>query len=176
MNDSTHPAPGLSDARADGSPHAGANVPSAIRPVVLGLHHVAIAVPSIDAARGVFEAALGMTAHAGVEHVADQRVDVLVLMGGPQRIELVEPASSDSPISKFLERAGGRAGLHHLAWEVEDVAAAIETVKAAGVQMIDHAPRPGSHGTRIAFIHPKSTGGVLMELVEDPSSDATADH
>lgn len=172
MNDSIHPAPGSQDAQAESR----TNAPSAIRPVVLGLHHVAIAVPSIDAARGVFEGALGMSAHAGVEHVADQQVDVLVLMGGPQRIELVEPAAPDSPISKFLDRAGGRAGLHHLAWEVKDVAAAIEMVKAAGVQMIDDAPRPGSHGTRIAFIHPKSTGGVLMELVEDPTSGAAAAH
>lgn len=150
--------------------------PAAIRSIVLGLHHVAIAVPSIEAARGIFEGALGMVASAGVEHVADQRVDVLVLMGGSQRIELVEPASDDSPISKFLERSGGRSGLHHLAWEVADVAAAIAHVQAAGVQMIDDAPRPGSHGTRIAFIHPRSTGGVLMELVEDPSSNAPADH
>ena len=149
--------------------------PAALKPVALGLHHVAIAVPSIEASRAVFEDALGMTARAGVEHVADQRVDVLVLMAGSQRIELVEPASEDSPISKFLERSGGRSGLHHLAWEVADVAEAIARVKAAGVQMIDEAPRPGSHGTRIAFIHPKSTGGVLMELVEDPASNA-ADH
>ncbi len=171
MNESIQPS--------DAAPTAGdssAEVPDALRPVVRGLHHVAIAVPSIATARGVFEGALRMTATAGVEHVADQRVDVLVLMGGPQRIELVEPASEDSPISKFLERSGGRSGLHHLAWEVDDVAAAIEQVKAAGVQMIDDAPRPGSHGTRIAFIHPKSTGGVLMELVEDPSSSAPKPH
>lgn len=142
--------------------------PDALRPVALGLHHVAIAVPSIADARGVYEGALGMVAHAGVEHVADQRVDVLVLMAGTQRIELVEPATEDSPISKFLERQGGRAGLHHLAWHVADVAEAIAAVKAAGATMIDDAPRPGSHGTRIAFVHPKSTGGVLMELVEDP--------
>ena len=144
--------------------------PSVLRPVALGLHHVAIAVPSIEGARGVYEQALGMTASSGVEHVADQRVDVLVLMAGTQRIELVEPASEDSPISKFLERAGGRAGLHHLAWEVADVAEAIALVRAAGATMIDEAPRPGSHGTSIAFVHPKSTGGVLMELVEDPHS------
>ncbi|MEM8710573.1 MAG: methylmalonyl-CoA epimerase, partial [Planctomycetota bacterium] len=119
-----------------------------------------------------YETALGMGVQGDVEHVADQRVDVLVLLAGDQRIELVEPASDDSPISKFLERGGGRAGLHHLAWHVRDVASAIATVKAAGVQMIDDAPRDGSHHTRIAFIHPKSTGGVLMELVEDPALGA----
>lgn len=143
--------------------------PAELAPVVQGLHHVAIAVPSIADARGVYEAALGMGS-TEVEHVADQRVNVLVLRAGTQRIELVEPASEDTPISKFLERAGGRAGIHHLAWHVADVARAIETLVAAGVTMIDDAPRGGSHGTRIAFVHPKSTGGVLMELVEDPNA------
>lgn len=141
--------------------------PEAIAPVVLGLHHVAIAVPSISDARPIYEGALGMRA-TEVEHVADQRVDVLVLFAGEQRIELVEPATEDSPISKFLERSGGRAGLHHLAWRVADVADAIRRSKDAGLTMIDDEPRDGSHGTRIAFLHPKSTGGVLMELVEDP--------
>lgn len=146
-----------------------ADAPPALAPVALGLHHVAIAVPSIEDARGVFEGALGMRPKGGVEHVADQRVDVLVLFAGSQRIELVEPAADDSPITKFLERSGGRAGLHHLAWRVADCAAAIERVRGAGVQMIDESPRPGSHGTTIAFVHPRSTGGVLMELVEDPA-------
>ncbi len=146
--------------------------PAAIAPVVLGLHHVAIAVPSIADARVVYETALGMRG-TEVEHVADQRVDVLVLFAGEQRIELVEPSTDDSPISKFLERSGGRAGLHHVAWHVADVAHAISNVKAAGVQMIDDAPRAGSHHTRIAFLHPRSTGGVLLELVEDPALQAT---
>ena len=142
--------------------------PADIAPVVLGLHHVAIAVPSIADARSIYETALGMRA-TEVEHVADQRVDVLVLFAGEQRIELVEPSSDDSPISKVLERSGGRAGLHHVAWHVADVAEAIASVKGAGVQMIDNEPRDGSHHTRIAFVHPRSTGGVLMELVEDPA-------
>lgn len=151
------------------APDSSPTPPAALAPVVLGLHHVAIAVPSIAAVRGLYEDALGMAAKGEVEHVPDQRVDVLVLLAGTQRIELVEPAAGDSPISKFLERAGGRAGLHHLAWHVADVRAAIRTLIDKGVQMIDAAPRPGSHGTTIAFVHPKSTGGVLMELVEDPA-------
>ena len=133
--------------------------------VVRGLHHVAIAVPSLAEARAAYEGALGLAA-SEVEHVADQRVNVLVLRAGNQRIELVEPASPDSPISSFLARRG--AGIHHLAWQVDDVAAAIAHLRRAGVRMIDEAARPGSHGTRIAFVHPKSTGGVLMELVEEP--------
>ncbi|MEM9801779.1 MAG: methylmalonyl-CoA epimerase [Planctomycetota bacterium] len=141
--------------------------PSALAPIVRGLHHVAIAVPSIEEARGLYESALGLRGTA-IEEVEDQRVRVLVLFAGAQRIELVEPAEDGSPISKFLDRSGGRGGIHHLAWEVADVASAIERLLSDGVQMIDEAPRDGSHGTRIAFIHPKATGGVLMELVEDP--------
>jgi methylmalonyl-CoA/ethylmalonyl-CoA epimerase len=69
-------------------------------------------------------------------------------------------------VTRFLEKTGG--GLHHVAYRVDDVAAAIAALKAAGVRLIDEAPRPGAHGTRIAFVHPKSTGGVLSELVEEP--------
>jgi methylmalonyl-CoA/ethylmalonyl-CoA epimerase len=154
--------------------------PQILSGVVRGLHHVAIVVPSIAAARPVWEGALGLTAivHApgahdaaagadGVELVANQRVNVLVLRAGDQRIELVEPVGPDSPVLKFLAQTGG--GLHHLAWRVDDVTAAIESLLAAGVRMIDTTPRPGSHGTRLAFVHPKSTNGVLMELVEDPA-------
>ena len=139
--------------------------PESLAGVVRGLHHVAIAVESLAEARKAYEGALGLAASA-VEHVADQKVNVLVLHAGAQRIELVEPASPDSPISAFLAKRGG--GIHHLAWQVDDVAAAIEQLTAAGVRMIDAAPRPGAHGTKIAFVHPKSTGGVLMELVEEP--------
>jgi methylmalonyl-CoA/ethylmalonyl-CoA epimerase len=139
--------------------------PESLAGVVRGLHHVAIAVESLTEARKAYEGALGLAASA-VEHVEDQKVNVLVLRAGAQRIELVEPAAPDSPISAFLRKRGG--GLHHLAWKVDDVAAAIARLESAGVRMIDSAPRPGAHGTRIAFVHPKSTGGVLMELVEEP--------
>ncbi|MEZ6013992.1 MAG: methylmalonyl-CoA epimerase [Planctomycetota bacterium] len=167
------------------APEAAPSAPDALAGVVRGLHHVAIVVPSIAEARRTWEGALGLSvaerggarargagsAHPdgadGVEHVADQRVNVLVLFAGSQRVELVEPAGPDSPVHKFLAKTGG--GLHHLAWRVDDVAAALTSLAAAGVRLIDAAPRPGAHGTRIAFVHPKSTGGVLMELVEDPS-------
>ncbi len=136
--------------------------------MVRGLHHVAIAVRSLERSRSVYETALGMTG-SQPEHVADQRVNVLVLHAGSQRVELVEPASPDSPISGFLEKRG--EGLHHLAWRVDDCARAITTLRERGVRLIDEAPRAGAHGTRIAFLHPKSTGGVLMELVEDPATE-----
>lgn len=140
-------------------------VPKSLAPVVRGLHHVAIAVESLESARKSYEQALGLSS-SPVEYVEDQKVNVLVLYAGAQRIELVEPASPESPITNFLAKRGG--GIHHLAWKVDDVAAAIARLEKDGVRMIDRAPRPGAHGTRIAFVHPKSTGGVLMELVEEP--------
>ena len=146
--------------------------PKALQGVVRGLHHVAIAVTSVAEARSAYEA-LGLAA-SEPEFVPEQRVNVLMLRvdarAGSQRIELVEPASADSPISKFLEKRG--PGLHHLAWKVDDCVRAIAQLKAAGLKMIDEAPRSGSHGTKVAFVHPKSTGGVLMELVEEPRGGA----
>lgn len=144
------------------------NPPAVLAPVVKGLHHVAIVVESLDKARGAYEQALGLCS-SPIEHVADQKVNVLVLYAGTQRIELVEPASPDSPVAGFLAKRGG--GLHHLAWKVDDVAAAIARLEAASVRLIDKAPRPGAHHTRIAFVHPSATGGVLMELVEEPRTE-----
>lgn len=131
---------------------------------MIGVHHIAIAVASIAEARELYEGVLGLAA-GEVEHVADQKVNVLVLYAGAQRIELVEPAAPDSPVSKFIAERGG--GLHHVAYRVDDIEAALAALKRAGVRLIDEKPRPGAHGTRIAFIHPKATGGVLTELVED---------
>ena len=130
-----------------------------------GLHHVAIAVPSLAAARATWIDALGLS-ETEVEHVPDQKVNVLVAYAGAQRIELVEPAVPDSPIAGFLAKRGG--GLHHVALRVDDVARALERLRAAGLRLIDDAPRPGAHGTRVAFVHPSATGGVLVELVEEP--------
>lgn len=140
--------------------------PDSLHPVVRGLHHVAIVVASIEAARELYVNVLGMRA-GEPEHVPDQKVNVLVLHAGDQRIELVEPASDDSPVSRFLAEKGG--GLHHTAYRVDDLEDAIAHLLASGVRMIDESPRPGSHGTRIAFVHPKATGRVLVELVEDPT-------
>jgi methylmalonyl-CoA/ethylmalonyl-CoA epimerase len=138
--------------------------PSALAGVVSGLHHVAIAVESIAKSREVYVTALGMRA-SEVEYVADQKVNVLVVYAGPQRIELVEPAAPDSPISNFLAKRG--PGLHHLAYKVDDLERALATLKSRGLRLIDEHPRPGAHNTRIAFVHPSATGGVLTELVED---------
>lgn len=144
-------------------------VPPTLRGVVRGLHHVAIAVEKLDAYRAVYEHALGMQA-LPIEFVPSQRVNVLVLFASGQRVELVEPVGDDSPIKNFLVKRG--PGIHHLAWRVDDLVDAIAKLKAAGVKMIDDEPKPGSHGTKVAFAHPKATGGVLMELVEDPNWSA----
>jgi len=142
------------------------SAPEELRGIASELHHVAIVVRSIAEARGAWEA-LGLTA-AEPEFVADQDVNVLICECGGQRIELVEPASEASPVSGFLEKRG--PGLHHLAFKVADCAAAIEEARSRGLELIDQAPRPGSHGTTIAFLHPRATGGVLCELVQDSSS------
>lgn len=139
--------------------------PDLLQGLVRGLHHIAIAVPSLDDARPLYEGALGL-AGGEAEHVPTQKVNVLVMDAGGTRLELVEPAAPDSPISRFLERRGG--GIHHVAWRVDSVAAALRALRDRGVRLIDETPQPGSHGTTVAFLHPKATGGVLMELVEDP--------
>lgn len=133
--------------------------------LVRGVHHIAIVVASIAEARKVYEGVLGLSA-SEPEYVPEQKVNVLVVYAGAQRIELVEPASSDSPVSRFLAKHGG--GLHHVAYRVDDLEAAIEALTKAGVRMIDTEPRPGAHGTRIAFVYPQGMSGVLTELVEDP--------
>ena len=140
-------------------------VPGLPAGLVRGLDHIAVVVRSIAEARPLYEDTLGMPG-GEPEYVADQKVNVLCVDAGGQRIELVEPAAPDSPVSKFLDKRG--PGLHHLAYRVDDVAQAIERLRAAGVRLIDEAPRPGAHGTRIAFVHPSATGGVLTELVELP--------
>ena len=146
--------------------------PEALQEIVVGLDHVAIAVRSIESSRQLYEAGLGLTP-AGEEHVPGQKVNVLMVMAGSQRIELVEPASPDSPISGFLEKRG--EGIHHLAWQVADLERALEHLKGQGIRLIHETAQEGAHGTRIAFVHPKSTGGVLMELVELPQ-DGDAAH
>jgi methylmalonyl-CoA/ethylmalonyl-CoA epimerase len=91
-------------------------------------------------------------------------VKVAMLQIGESKIELLEPTSPDSPIAKFLEKSG--PGIHHVAYEVEDIEAAIAKMAAEGARMIDSVPRNGAHGTRIAFVHPKSSCGVLTELCQ----------
>jgi methylmalonyl-CoA/ethylmalonyl-CoA epimerase len=127
------------------------------------INHIGIAVTSLDDAIPFYRDNLVM-AFAGIEEVAEQKVRVAMLQVGESKIELLEPTSEDSPIAKFIAKNG--AGIHHIAYEVADIEAAIAKLLADGVRMIDEKPRHGAHGTRIAFIHPKSSLGVLTELCQ----------
>jgi len=129
----------------------------------LTLDHVAIAVTSIAEAQPVLESLMGGHSCA-VERVEAQGVDVVFIGEGAGRLELLEPTRADSAVARFLARHG--AGLHHLAYRVEDIDAVLAQLSAAGVALIDRTARPGAHGQRVAFIHPRSSGGVLVELVE----------
>jgi len=133
----------------------------------LPLDHVAIAVPSLADAQPIFEALMGGESSPR-EHIPTQAVDVLFIGVGSARLELLEPAGSDSPVARFLAKRG--PGLHHIAYRVPDLAAALARLAAAGTELIDRTPRPGAGGHRVAFIHPRSCAGVLVELVEVPDS------
>jgi methylmalonyl-CoA epimerase len=130
---------------------------------MMKIDHIGIAVKSLSAAVKVYEQAVGLKL-AGYDEVDDQGVRVAMLDIGESRIELLEPTRPDSPIEKFMTRRG--EGLHHIAVRVDNIEQALERLKTAGVRLIDEKPKQGAHNTRIAFIHPASTHGVLMELVE----------
>lgn len=127
------------------------------------INHIGIAVKSIEASTPFYRDVLGMT-FEGTEVVAEQKVKVAFFAVGESRVELLEPTADDSPVAKFLEKNG--EGTHHVAYEVDDLVATLAKLKAAGVRLIDEVPRCGAHGTRIAFLHPKASGGVLTELCQ----------
>lgn len=132
---------------------------------VTGLSHVAIAVREADPLAAALVASLGAT--RGAEEILDDGgLRVVFVHLGPVTFELLEPRREDHTVARFLEARG--PGLHHVSLGVPDVAAVLERCRAAGVRPIDETPRPGAHGTRVAFLHPKSLGGVLVELCEEP--------
>ena len=127
------------------------------------INHLGIATKGIDDALKFWGDALGLKS-VHTEIVEDQKVRVAMLPLGESRIELLEPTSEDSPISKFLEKRGG--GLHHIAIEVEDIRASLAQLKAKGMRLIDESPRIGAENCLVAFVHPASAGGILLELVQ----------
>ena len=129
--------------------------------MVKRIDHIAIAVNDIDEVARFYTDILKLDL-SGVEIVTAQKTKVGFLKIGESNIELVQPASDDSPLVKFLETKG--PGIHHICFEVDDIHREVEELKRWGVRMIDETPRPGAHNTRVAFIHPKSSGGVLIEL------------
>ena len=129
------------------------------------INHIGIATKGIDEALKFWADALGLE-NVHSEIVEDQKVRVAMLPLGESRVELLEPTSEDSPISKFLEKRGG--GIHHIAVEVDDIQAFLDRLRNAGTQLIDEKPRVGAEGCLVAFVHPTSTNGVLLELVQTP--------
>ena len=125
--------------------------------------HIGIAVKSIDDALAFWQSALGVKC-TGVEEVEEQKVKTAFLPIGDTEIELLEATSDESPVAKFIEKKG--EGIHHLAIRVENLQAALAELKEKGIRLIDETPRYGAGGAKIAFVHPKSTGGILLEISE----------
>jgi methylmalonyl-CoA epimerase len=127
------------------------------------IDHVGVAVPSLDSALALYRDALGMPlVHR--EKVTEQGVDAALLDVGDGHVELLEALHPDTAVGKFLDRHG--PGLHHVAYRVESVEATLTACRAAGLRLIDETPRVGIRGSRVAFLHPASTGGVLTEIVQ----------
>lgn len=132
------------------------------------IEHIGIAVPNLEEAIKYYENALGLKCYK-TEVVEDQKVTTAFFQVGDTKIELLEATSPESTIAKFIEKNGGRGGMHHLAFAVEDgVAEALAEAEEKGIKLIDKAPRKGADGLNIAFLHPKSTEAVLTELCECP--------
>jgi methylmalonyl-CoA epimerase len=128
----------------------------------VNVHHVGIAVADLDAAVATYASLFG----GAVEHravVEDQGVEAASVHVGPSRLELLAPLGPETPVGKFLAKRG--PGLHHIAFEVDDVGAELERLRRDGVQLIDETPRLGLFGLQVAFVHPEATGGVLAEFV-----------
>jgi methylmalonyl-CoA epimerase len=127
--------------------------------------HVGIAVPDLEAAVGEYRRLLGVEpSHR--ERVEDQGVEEVLFPVGSSFIQLLGALGPDSPVGRSLATRG--PGVHHVAYRVTDIRAALEHLRAEGARLIDESPRPGSRGTLIAFVHPRSIGGVLVELVQEP--------
>jgi methylmalonyl-CoA epimerase len=127
------------------------------------IDHIGVAVTDLDAALALYERDYDMTlVHR--ETVTDQGVEAVLLDVGENHVELLAPLSDDTPVGKFLARKG--PGLHHVAYQTSDIVAELERLAAAGIQLIDTTPRVGIRGSSVAFLHPKSTGGVLTEIVQ----------
>ena len=127
------------------------------------IDHIGVAVEDLDAALPLYRDALGMPlVHR--ETVSEQGVEAALLDVGEGHVELLQPLGPETPVGKFL--AGRGPGLHHVAYQVADVAGTLDALRAAGLRLIDEQPRTGIRGSRVAFLHPKSTGGVLTEIVQ----------
>jgi methylmalonyl-CoA/ethylmalonyl-CoA epimerase len=130
---------------------------------ILKIDHVGIAVNGIEESKNFWAQTLGLH-FEGAETVAEQKVTTAFFPVGESEVELLESTSPDGPVAKFIEKKG--TGFQHIAFRVENIEAALEELKEKGIQLIDQKPRIGAGGAKIAFLHPKATGGVLVELCE----------
>jgi len=135
-------------------------------PRVIKVNHIGVATVDIAGALRLFSEGLGLAVGAS-EDVPGDAVRVAFLPVGESRIELLEPIGEKGPIQRFLESRG--PGVHHICFEVEDLPGMLHHLREQGIALIDQEPRPGAHGTLVAFLHPKSTNGILIELVESSS-------
>ena len=131
---------------------------------ILGIHHVGIAVDDLDAAVDLYVGLFGASLEER-ETLESQGVEAASLHTGTGRIELLRALGPDTPVGRFLSKRG--PGMHHVAFGVDDVAAELERLRAAGARLVDEEPRPGLFGLQVAFVHPEATGGVLAEFVGD---------
>ncbi|MDR2010524.1 MAG: methylmalonyl-CoA epimerase [Bacteroidales bacterium] len=131
------------------------------------IEHIGIAVKSIDEAKKYYEGVLGLKCYA-VEEVKDQKVKTAFFKVGDTKIELLEPTDPEGPVGKFIEKKG--EGIHHIAFAVKGIEDALSEIEGKDINLIDKSPRKGAEGLDIAFLHPKSTFGVLTEICEDKSN------
>ncbi len=129
--------------------------------------HIGIAVPSLAETQKFYQDALGLHLHE-IEEVPEQKVRVAMFPVGETNLEFLEPTGPESPIAKFIEKKG--SGIHHVAIQVEDIDRLLADLKSRGVRLINETPVPGAGGKRIAFVHPASTGGILLELSQEKRS------
>lgn len=129
--------------------------------------HIGIAVPSLAETQKFYQDALGLHLHE-IEEVPEQKVRVAMFPVGETNLEFLEPTSPESPIARFIEKKG--SGIHHVAIQVEDIDRLLADLKGRGVRLINETPVPGAGGKRIAFVHPASTGGILLELSQEKRS------
>jgi methylmalonyl-CoA/ethylmalonyl-CoA epimerase len=132
---------------------------------ILKIDHLGIAVPNMEEGKKFWSDVLGLKLE-GSETVEEQKVTTAFLPVGDSEVELLVSTSPDGPIAKFIEKNGGKGGFQHVAFRVENIEAALAELKEKGVALIDQTPRIGAGGAKIAFLHPKATGGVLVEISE----------
>jgi methylmalonyl-CoA epimerase len=135
--------------------------------VIARIDHIGVAVKSLDARLALYRDVLGV-AGIHVEEVPTENARVGFVPLGESEIELLESTSADGVLARFIEKRG--EGVHHVALRVDDCQAVLDSLRAAGLRTLDETPRPGARGTRVAFVHPSATGGVLLELVEHPKT------